>query len=194
MNPWQEMLASLTHPLEEGSVNDAELAWLIAQASTRTRILEIGMNAGISTLGFLLGNEQTIVVSTDLCEHPYTKEAAQWLEERYPDRIALHEGDSRKVLPELIRSKTQPFDLIFIDGGHQEEVVSIDLQNSLRLSHKRTLIVMDDLMPWVWYGEGPYRVWNRAVEAGQILQLGKIDTGEADPARRIWAWGLSKMK
>ena len=51
---------------------------------------------------------------------------------------------TQKVLPRLVESNRK-FDLIFIDGGHDYDVVKSDLSNAIKLSDSNTLIIVDDV-------------------------------------------------
>lgn len=59
----------------------------------------------------------------------------------FRDRISLHEGLSRDVLPTL---PSATFDLAFIDGDHSREAVRIDARECWRLVKIGGYIVFDD--------------------------------------------------
>ena len=67
-----------------------------------------------------------------------------FISKKYKDRIKIHFGDSTQVLPKLIRDKEQ-FDFVFIDGGHDYDIVKTDLFNSIILSEKDGIIIVDDV-------------------------------------------------
>ena len=46
------------------------------------------------------------------------------------------------------------FDLIFIDGGHDIETAKSDLALAHSLSHSHTVVIMDDVLPSVYWGRG----------------------------------------
>jgi tetratricopeptide (TPR) repeat protein len=106
-------------------------------------ILEIGFNAGFSTLFMLLSHPTVKITCVDLAEHSYTQPCYEWISKQFPDRIELISGNSCNILPELIK-KQQTYDFIHIDGGHGYRTVFSDIHNSLKLSHKNTLLLMDD--------------------------------------------------
>ena len=54
----------------------------------------------------------------------------------------LYEEDSTKALPKL----KEKYDIIFIDGGHSEEVVTQDLLNSDKLLKKNGIVILDDVL------------------------------------------------
>ena len=68
-----------------------------------------------------------------------------YIDKFYPNRHSLIIGNSSITVPEF--SKTgKKFDLIFIDGGHDYEIAFNDLLNCKKLSHNKTLIIMDDII------------------------------------------------
>lgn len=103
-------------------------------------VLEIGFNAGFSTLLMLLSHPYVHVTCLDICMHKYTKPCFEALKKKFGSRLALMEGSSVDRLPDLV----QPFDVIHIDGGHQDPIVENDSKHALRLSKKGTILIMDD--------------------------------------------------
>jgi len=51
-------------------------------------------------------------------------------------------GDSRETVPKTAGEKV--YDLIHVDGGHDEDVVRSDLKNIRRLCGDHTIIISDD--------------------------------------------------
>ena len=116
-------------------------------------VLEIGFNAGFSTLLMLLTDPFIKITCIDICEHRYTIPCYEWLAQRFPGRIEFLKGDTEQVLPELVKCGRK-YDMIHIDGGHGIQTVFNDIQNSLKLSKPNTVIIMDDydfpLIKFVW--------------------------------------------
>ena len=102
--------------------------------------MEIGFNAGFSTLLMLLTNPKMNITCFDLGEHTYTMPCYEKLKEHFGDRINIIIGDSTKTL----QNNSDIFDLIHIDGGHSTEVAESDITNSYRLSKKGTILIMND--------------------------------------------------
>jgi len=148
-------------------------------ASSNLNVMQIGMNAGHSADTFLSNNPTLTLVSFDINEHDYTMPANDYLKKTYPGRHTLIVGDSTVEVPKY---KGKPFDVIFIDGGHDYEVAKADLENSIKLSRKGTLIIMDDIASSGWT-VGPTRAWN---ECKDIKQTGHSDYG----LYRGMSWGL----
>jgi predicted O-methyltransferase YrrM len=103
-------------------------------------VMEIGFNAGFSTLLMLLTNSNVRINCFDLGEHKYTIPCYEKLKETFGERINIVIGDSTKTLLNV----TDIYDLIHIDGGHTTEVAESDIINSYRLSKKGTILIMDN--------------------------------------------------
>jgi hypothetical protein len=118
--------------------------YLIANPRIKN-ILEIGFNTGVSSSYFLSARDNISVISVDIGAHKYVNECKQLIDRQFPGRHTLLIGDSKKIIPELIKSepRIKP-DLIFIDGDHIEPMPLIDTRNCLALADKDTVLVMDD--------------------------------------------------
>jgi len=103
-------------------------------------VMEIGFNAGFSTLLMLLSNDTIKITCYDLGEHLYTRPCFEKLKETFGDRIHLVIGDSTKTLKDV----NETYDIIHIDGGHSTEVAQSDIVQSYRLAKKGTIFIMDD--------------------------------------------------
>jgi predicted O-methyltransferase YrrM len=114
---------------------------LAAKKENINSILEIGFNAGFSTLLMLLTNKTLKITCVDICEHSYTKLCFLKLKEIFGDRLELLPGSSIKVVPKLIGNT---FDLIHIDGCHLVNIAEKDIQNCLKLCKSNTILIMDD--------------------------------------------------
>ncbi len=114
---------------------------LAAKKQNINDVLEIGFNAGFSTLLMLLTNKNLKITCVDICEHLYTKICFKKLQEIFGDRLELLPGSSIEVVPTLIENT---YDLIHIDGCHLVTVAELDIINSLKLCKSGTLLIMDD--------------------------------------------------
>lgn len=133
-----------------------------------TNILEIGFNAGHSAVLFLELFPNATVTSVDLGIHTYIQQAEQLIQKWYPGRHKLIIGDSRQVIPTL----SSKYDMIFIDGGHMDDIPKTDLLNCRKLATKDTILFMDDICPQI-YGIEPEKAWNELVANGTIIELGR---------------------
>jgi predicted O-methyltransferase YrrM len=139
---------------------------LLAQEPNINSILEIGFNAGFSTLLMLLTNDKVKITCVDICEHKYTKPCYNKLKEMFGDRITLIPGSSVTIVPTLIENI---YDMIHIDGCHLENIAELDIQNSLRLCKSGTILIMDDTN-----GEVLYNLWMKYVKLYNLLNSNKF--------------------
>lgn len=184
-------------PFEYGA-DQAELDYLgslAARPGTRL-ICEVGFNCGFSSWAFLKASPSVLVWSFDLANYAYSTAAKAHVDELFPGRHTLIQGDSHFEIPAF--AKAHPdlrFDVIFVDGDHTLEGARADLADLRALATADTVLVMDDIMPWRWFGEGPTAAWQEAVEAGSILHTTYYRDGESvpvvpePPAARVWAEG-----
>jgi len=104
-------------------------------------VMEIGFNAGFSTLLMLFSNPNINITCFDLGEHKYTQLCYSKIKETFGDRVILIVGDSTQTLKNVTDIV---YDVIHIDGGHTTDVATSDIENSYRLSDKGTILIMDD--------------------------------------------------
>ena len=172
----------------EGSASPEELLYLASavQRSGARRVAEIGFHAGFSSHAFLSADPDTRVVSFDLGEHRCTKVAKRLIDTRFPTRHTLIYGDSRTTVPGFkAGNPAARFDLVFIDGGHDYEVAKADIINMKPLCTQEAVVIMDDLVPWMSYGEGPTQAWGEAIREGIVRQEELVQDGR----KRSWALG-----
>jgi hypothetical protein len=106
-------------------------------------ILEIGFNAGHSSLLYLLSNSYSTITAFDLCYHPYVIPCFEYLKKEFPNRINLYIGNSNSTVPEYHKNNpTKTFDLIHIDGGHEKNIANKDFFNCFKIASN--IIIWDD--------------------------------------------------
>ena len=149
-------------------------------------VMEIGFNAGFSTLLMLMSNPNLSVKCFDLGEHSYTLPCFNKMKETFGDRIDIIIGDSTKT----VKNEMSLFDVIHIDGGHSTEVAKCDIENSLRLSKKGTIIIMDD------YNFGNlHELWDNYVESYDLQKLSNtVFDSEHHDIRYVKKTGIRRQK
>lgn len=103
-------------------------------------VMEIGFNAGFSSLLMLLSNPHLTITCVDLGEHTYTMSCFNQLKKTFGERINIIIDDSTKTLKNI----TNVYDLIHIYGGPSLEVANNNIINSYRLSKPGTILIMDE--------------------------------------------------
>lgn len=116
----------------------------------KTRVCEIGFNAGHSSLLMLLGRavESFDFTIFDIGEHKYMLPSFNYITSQFPDiRFELIIGDSTVEIPRWIENnKTlcESYDVVHIDGGHSEHCISNDFINADKLVSLGGIIIIDD--------------------------------------------------
>jgi len=134
-------------------------------------ILEIGFNAGHSALLFLLSNTHSKLVCFDNCKHKYTEKCYEYLRKKFGDRIELIKGDSNKKLTEYYYRNSKRFDLLHIDGGHDNIVANNDFFNCYKLAKEDSIIIWDD----VWL-QSLQILWNKYKERRYVEEFKLLET------------------
>ena len=162
--------------------NPRQVDDLISLSKNKIQAMEIGFNAGHSAEVFLENNPEMYLTSFDLGGHAYISTAKEYIDTTYPNRHTLILGESRNTIPEFIERQEHSnttFDLIFIDGGHEYEVVKSDLENCSRLSNADTLVIIDDTVITdaykAYWTDGPTKAWSEYLEQNRIVELGRTD-------------------
>ena len=127
----------------ENAISICDLLVSPTLSSGIKNVLEIGFNAGFSTLLMLSANPEIHITCVDICEHRYTIPCYEWISRKFPNRIRFIKGNSEEVLPELVKENAT-YDMIHIDGGHSIKTFYHDAQNSIKMSKKDTVLIVDD--------------------------------------------------
>jgi predicted O-methyltransferase YrrM len=125
-------------------------------------VLEIGFNSGFSTLLMLMTNSNVTITCCDLNDHKYTMPCYELLKTKFGNRINFIAGDSSKTLPK-IRDK---YDLIHIDGGHDNFIAINDIINSYYLSKDNTILIMDN-----YDFHNLHELWDKYIEIYGLKEL-----------------------
>ena len=145
-------------------------------------VLEIGFNTGVSAAYFLSSREDVYVISVDIGFHKYVDDCKNLINQQFPGRHTLLIGDSKKIIPELIKLGQIVPDLIFIDGDHSDPTPLIDARNCLILATQHTVLVMDDT--------NLYNGWNGVLQAMcELIKNKEIDNsrvGCVNNGRSSW--------
>jgi len=126
------------------------------------KVMEIGFNAGFSSLLMLLTNPNIYITCFDLGEHNYVIPCYNKLKKTFGNRINIIIGDSTETLKNVY----DIYDVIHIDGGHTTEIANSDIINAYRLSKQGTIIIMDD-----YDFHNLHNLWNRYIIQYNLKKL-----------------------
>ena len=120
-------------------------------------IIEIGFNAGHSTLLFLLSNPENKIVCFDICLKKYVKPCFEYLSSIFPGRLTLIEGNSNDTIRSFKdENKNTKYDIIHIDGSHDFNVANGDFFVTLGMTRKGSFLIFDDIfiphLKFLWDG------------------------------------------
>lgn len=122
----------------------------LGMALPRKRILVIGNSFGWSTFALALANPGAKVVAVDACLAPLTQQGLD-LTNRIAreERLNVHafKGKSPEAVPAIIsREFSEPIDLAFIDGWHDDDHQYADFTVSRRASSPDCVYLLHDVI------------------------------------------------
>jgi predicted O-methyltransferase YrrM len=116
-------------------------------------ILNIGFNAGHSTLIMLLSNSRSQITCFDIMEHKYSERCYEYLRQHFPNRIKLVEGDSINTLH--VYKTESKFDMVNINGSQTSREMNLDFWNAKSLSTNDAFVIWNNLD----FYSGGYVLW-----------------------------------
>ncbi|HTS26765.1 MAG TPA: O-methyltransferase [Bryobacteraceae bacterium] len=132
-------------PAIQVSANQGRLIYLLAKIARARRVLEIGTLAGYSTTWLARALPPDGMLITLEGDARHAEVARRNLDRAgLPVRVEIRVGRAAGLLRELIRARTDAFDLIFIDADKASYAEYLDC--SIELSHSGTLILADNVI------------------------------------------------
>lgn len=114
----------------------------------KKKICEIGINACHSLLIMLLENPHADYLLFDLNLHQYTDPCLQYIKAAFPDtKIQVIYGNSIETLTKYVNDhpeELKSFDFCHIDGGHTDDIFTVDYNNIKELTNNDSIIIFDD--------------------------------------------------
>ena len=128
-------------------------------------LLEIGFNAGHSSLVMVLSNPDSVIYAFDICEHSYVKPCLEYLRSKFgKSRIVLYEGNSLDMVPNTFMENKPT--LFHIDGCHLYDVAVKDMENCYNLAENNDVIILDDTN--IYYLD---KLWYSYIYQNKIVQF-----------------------
>lgn len=127
-------------------INESKIYNLLKLAEGKSKICEIGVNAGHSLLLMVSVNPNAEYLLFDLGYHSYTKPCVEYIKNAYPSaKITEVYGDSNLTLRDYVKNnKLKEYDMIHIDGGHETSTVVNDFIYTQFLLKEDGIIIFDD--------------------------------------------------
>jgi len=140
------LICDITSDNFTDAANESKIYNLLKLSENKSKICEIGVNAGHSLLLMVSANPEAEYLIFDLNGHAYTKPCVEYIKNAYPStKITEIYGDSNITLKQYIESNDlHTFDLIHIDGGHETQTVENDFTNTQKLLTKDGIVIFDD--------------------------------------------------
>jgi cephalosporin hydroxylase len=147
------------------------LLW--AGTQVKTRMCEIGFNAGHSALLMLNGcptGSKIEFTIFDIGHHNYTKPCIDYVQSQFPN-VAFEyiEGNSIVKMGGYIQQRPEvcgTYDVVHVDGGHTLECITADFAHASKLVRKGGIIIVDDTNM-----EHIDAVVNRAIKSGDFIEV-----------------------
>lgn len=145
LKPTHGFVGSYMMRAESFDFNYSSLDKIIAlycEASKASKILEVGSYAGHSLMLMLIANPHAEFISVDCCEFAHTEKCIVHLNERFDNRIQFVKGYSPGVLKEI--PNLNQFDLVHLDGLHEYETVTREIEVLADKCHNGITVIFDD--------------------------------------------------
>lgn len=136
------------------------------------QILELGTSLGISSAYLASADHRSQVITLEGDDHiaAKAKEVHQLLGLK---NISVTTGAFSDTLPKVL-SQQLKFDLVFIDGHHEEHATLDYFQQILKKCDDQSIIVVDD----IYWSEGMTRAWQSIISHADVrLSIDLYDIG-----------------
>jgi predicted O-methyltransferase YrrM len=127
-------------------INESKIRNLLKLAEGKSKICEIGVNAGHSLLLMVSANPTAEYLIFDLGGHGYTRPCVEYIRSAYPStKITEVYGDTNITLREYVKTnELHTCDMIHIDGGHETHTVVNDFIYTQFLLKQDGVVIFDD--------------------------------------------------
>lgn len=154
------------------SSSKGELLSYLANWVKAETILELGTCMGLSTIYLALADRRAKVYTIEASSDYLTKAKLHlnWMKVNNVEAIC---GSFEDVLPNLMAT-VERFDLVYIDGNHQEEATVAYFKQVLSSCHDTSVIIFDD----IYWSKGMTNAWKRIVaDEAVTLSFDLFDLG-----------------
>ena len=118
---------------------------LMVQMQGSKRVLEIGTLAGYSTAWLASGlSRGGVLITLEIDPHHAEIAKNNLTQFDFKGDVEIRVGDAQQLIDEMILSRTEPFDLIFIDAD--KEGYAEYLNRAVKISRPGTMIIADNVV------------------------------------------------
>ena len=149
-----------------------ELVWLINELKKLEKdnfklekLLEFGFSSGFTNTILNKFFKFKEIVSVDIMDSAGGSKSSFFANLRFKN-IILIAGDSRSSFVKNQILKNNKYDLIFIDGGHEYDVVHNDFQIAMKNKKKRSVIIFHDIECDQF--KEPGKLWKKIIKNKKI--------------------------
>jgi predicted O-methyltransferase YrrM len=133
-----------------------DLLYNISNHYKPKHLLELGTNFGFGTLAFHLGNPRCKIT---------TIEGSKTLHDINSSSFSKFDLNQFRFINSTFESyfnldDSTLFDLIFIDGDHRSEALIENIEKSIKHSHNKTLIIIDDIR----WSDDMFSTWEQIIK------------------------------
>ncbi len=130
-------------------------------------IIELGTSLGIGTSHMALANPNANITSIEGC-HNLVTHAQELLAKLNMNNITFENGNIDNLLPQVLKQRKK-VDFVYFDGNHKKDATLNYFNQCLKLAHKETIFMFDD----IYWSKDMTRAWNEIINNKQVS--GSID-------------------
>mmetsp|Transcript_19730 Transcript_19730/g.50500 ORF Transcript_19730/g.50500 Transcript_19730/m.50500 type:complete len:365 (-) Transcript_19730:90-1184(-) len=174
--------------IKEWEMSPKQAEWILNLIKDNKHVksmIEIGFGSAHMGVTLLAPRSDTSLISFGQARSAYVKDAKVFLDQEYPNRHIVIEGDPVEQFKRFVRHfPAMKFDLAVILAHATIETTAAYLSMLESVAHKNTLIIMDNIDMHKITSENAFRAWHSATESGLVYETEFLTFKE-----RVWALG-----
>ena len=120
---------------------------LFSLAKIGNRVLDVGFDAGQTTLLFLISNPIIRMHCFDNCKNKYTQKCYEYLSKHFSDRLILHKGNPVDTISTFSQTYANiTFDVLNINGDHTDfRLANLNFFTCKDVAHSGSIIIWENI-------------------------------------------------
>lgn len=127
--------------VSSSTTSRTRLLFRLARYLQPKEVLELGTSLGVATQALALGHPESRICSIEGCPQTFALAQAQ-LKKQHLQNLTLLNAPFSEALPQL---NTPQYDLVFIDGHHEEAATLQYFEQLLPKAHNDSVFIFDDI-------------------------------------------------